>query len=155
MVDEKRFREDLLYRLNVVKFEIPPLRERKEDIPLLCRCFLDKFAAEIGHRPKELTSGALRLLKLYDYPGNVRELKNIIERLNIYTTGHKIDESDLRPHLPDMRRTRNSSLKEAVRQFEHDIIKRTIAENDGNISRAARQLGLERSHLYKKLKKND
>jgi len=147
------FREDLLYRLNVVQFRIPPLRERKGDILLLATCFLDRFANESGTVPKRLTSDGLEYLQKYCYPGNIRELKNLMERVHIYCDVGEINGGALESLMPPSLEERMVSLKDAVSQFEISFIEAAIRRNNGNISEAARELGIERSHLYKKLKR--
>lgn len=152
------FREDLFYRLNVVPFFVPPLRERKEDIPLLARHFLKEFSAAYGRRPRELTDDAVDALMRYSWPGNVRELRNVIERIVIMNpTTTRFD----RKHLPPLvqrdgtRRTTGtefSSLHQARDAYERDYILKKLDENHGNVSRTAEVLGLERSHLYRKMK---
>jgi two-component system, NtrC family, nitrogen regulation response regulator NtrX len=150
------FREDLFYRLNVIPFFVPPLRERKEDIPLLAREFLRIFGREYGRPRVEIAEDALDLLKHYPWPGNVRELKNILERVLILNPqAHRIE----RRHLPRLvhraagRRSEEfSTLQQAREAYERDYILRKIDECHGNISRAAESLGLERSHLYRKMK---
>jgi two-component system nitrogen regulation response regulator NtrX len=152
------FREDLFYRLNVIPFFVPPLRDRKEDIPMLARHFLKDLAATYGRRPREITDDAIEGLMRYSWPGNVRELRNVIERIvimNPMTT--RLD----RKHLPPLvyrdghrRVTRNdfSTLHEARDAYERDFILKKLDENHGNVTRAAEVLGLERSHLYRKMK---
>jgi two-component system nitrogen regulation response regulator NtrX len=150
------FREDLFYRLNVVPFGVPPLRERVEDIPLLASHFLAEFARQYGRKPKELTVEAQEALCAYSWPGNVRELKNLIERIVIMSPQQKIE----RRHLPALlfreggRRaaTELATLQEARAAYERDFIRRKLEENHGNVSRTAQDLGLERSHLYRKMK---
>ncbi|MBV8114608.1 MAG: sigma-54-dependent Fis family transcriptional regulator [Silvibacterium sp.] len=150
------FREDLFYRLNVIPFFVPPLRERKEDIPSLAREFLRIFGREYGRPRVEIAEDALDLLKQYPWPGNVRELKNILERVLILNPQvHRIE----RKHLPRLvyrttgRRSDDfSTLQQAREAYERDYILRKIDECNGNISRAAESLGLERSHLYRKMK---
>ncbi len=152
------FREDLFYRLNVVPFFVPPLRERNEDIPLLARHFLKEFSAAYGRRPRELTDDAVDALMRYSWPGNVRELRNVIERIVIMNpTTTRFD----RKHLPPLvqrdgtRRstgTEFSSLHQARDAYERDYILKKLDENHGNVSRTAEVLGLERSHLYRKMK---
>ncbi len=153
LVADQRFREDLLYRLNVIEFTIPPLRERVEDIGLLCEHFLKRFAGETGHRAKRLAPEAKKYLAGYSFPGNVRELKNLMERVNIYCEGDTVDVGELKPLLPYFEPEPKSTLRDAVANFEYKYIKAAIARADGNISLAARELGLERSHLYKKIKR--
>lgn len=150
------FREDLFYRLNVVPFYVPPLRDRKEDIPQLARHFLREFAAAYSRRPKEITDDAVDTLMRYSWPGNVRELRNVIERIVIMNPAvNRLD----RKHLPPLvlrdgaRRAPNfSTLHQARAAYERDYILKKLDENHGNVSRAAEVLGLERSHLYRKMK---
>lgn len=153
LVANGQFRQDLLYRLNVVQFNLPPLRERKSDIPLLCEHFLTYFARESKNRAKKLTKDAVEFLMAFDYPGNIRELRNLIERINIYIEKEKISREDIESFLPFVPQKSSSSLKEAVAEFEKKQILSAIEKNGGNITNAANQLGLERSHLYKKMKK--
>jgi two-component system, NtrC family, nitrogen regulation response regulator NtrX len=152
------FREDLFYRLNVIPFYVPPLRERKEDIPLLARHFLREFSAAYGRRPRELTDDAIEILMRYSWPGNVRELRNVIERIVIMNPSTIRFE---RKHLPALvhrdgsRRSSGgefSTLHKARDAYERDYILKKLDENHGNMSRTAEVLGLERSHLYRKMK---
>jgi two-component system nitrogen regulation response regulator NtrX len=150
------FREDLFYRLNVIPFFVPPLRERKEDIPSLTREFLRIFGREYGRPRVDIGEDALELLKQYPWPGNVRELKNILERVLILNPQvHRIE----RRHLPMLvhrtasRRTEEfSTLQQAREAYEREYILKKIDECHGNMSRAAESLGLERSHLYRKMR---
>jgi two-component system nitrogen regulation response regulator NtrX len=150
------FREDLFYRLNVIPFYVPPLRERKEDIPQLAGHFLKEFAAAYSRRPKEISDDAIEGLLRYSWPGNVRELRNVIERIVIMNpTVNKLE----RKHLPPLvyrdggRRAADfSTLSQARAAYERDYILKKLDENHGNVSRAAEALGLERSHLYRKMK---
>ncbi len=153
LVAEGAFREDLFYRLNVVQFSLPPLRVRQSDIPVLAEYFLNRFAAESGAKPKHLSPDAVRYLKEYSFPGNVRELKNLMERANIYCDESEISASLIQSYLPDVRSGPVKQLKEAVGRFEREYIQKALDRNQGNMSETARQLGLERSHLYKKVKK--
>jgi two-component system nitrogen regulation response regulator NtrX len=155
-----RFREDLYFRLNVIPISVPPLRERQEDIPLLADHFMAAFAREYGRRAKSFDRGALMVLQQYAWPGNVRELRNVIERLMIMVPGDAISPSDLsfldssglsRPPSPELP-TERQTLHEARDQFERDLILRTLAEQQGNMSRTADVLGVERSNLYRKMK---
>lgn len=150
-----KFREDLLYRLNVVEIRIPPLREHKDDIALLADHFLVRFANETGTSVKKLSPSALTYLSKYNFPGNIRELKNLMERINIYCECETITPEDIRPLLPKMPSGTEQSLKDAVAEFELEYIESAIDRNGGNIAETARQLGIERSHLYKKLKKGE
>ena len=146
-----RFREDLFYRLNVIPFFVPPLRERREDIPVLARYFMRVFSGEHGRGPKEFSSEALDMIVDYSWPGNVRELRNEIERLVIMVQDDSIQARDL--SLPNGSLTsRASTLHEARAQYEREFILSKLKENDWNISQTARLLGLERSYLYRKMK---
>ncbi len=152
-IAEGKFRQDLYYRLNVVTISIPPLRDRSEDIPLLADHFLQRFAAESGTEDKQLAKEAVSLLKRQKFAGNVRELKNLMERINIYCDSGTVKAEDLSPFLPRTPNDKRVALKEAVEDFERGYIESTIARCDGHMAEAARQLGLERSHLYKKARK--
>jgi len=152
-ITEGKFRQDLYYRLNVVTISIPPLRDRVEDIPLLANHFLQRFAAESGAEVMQLTDEAVALLKRQHFAGNVRELKNLMERLNIYCDSSPVESDDLAEFLPRKAPDKRVPLKEAVEDFERQHIETTIARCNGSMAEAARQLGLERSHLYKKAKK--
>ncbi len=153
------FREDLFYRLNVIPFFVPPLRDRKEDIPLLVKEFLTEFGAQYGRPRVEMTEDALAALKQYHWPGNVRELRNLIERVLILNP--KVQRIE-RKHLPMLvyresgkaaaRGEEFATLLEAREAYERDYILKKIDECHGNVSRAAEGLGLERSHLYRKMK---
>jgi len=157
LVKENKFREDLLYRLNVVQFDIPPLRERVDDIPLIADYFLQKFADESGTKSKKLSQDAISLILQYPFPGNVRELKNLIERVNIYCPNDTIESIEIEQYIPHNSQAavpQGITLKEAVTRFEIDYINRALSQNGGNVSKTAQCLGLERSHLYKKLKKD-
>ena len=146
-----RFREDLFYRLNVIPFLVPPLRERREDIPVLSRYFMRMFAVEHGSAPKEFDANALDLMTDYSWPGNVRELRNEIERLVIMVQDDLIREKDL--SLPDGNSSASAStLHEARAQYEKEFILSKLKENNWNVTQAARALGLERSYLYRKMK---
>jgi two-component system, NtrC family, nitrogen regulation response regulator NtrX len=157
-ISKGNFREDLFYRLNVIPFFVPPLRERKEDIPLLARHFLKEFASAYGRRSREMTDDAIEALMHYSWPGNVRELRNVIERIVIMNPTTTRFE---RKHLPPLvyrnggRRTAGtefSTLHQARDAYERDYILKKLDENHGNVSRTAEVLGLERSHLYRKMK---
>ncbi|MBI5267825.1 MAG: sigma-54-dependent Fis family transcriptional regulator [candidate division Zixibacteria bacterium] len=155
LATEGRFRQDLYYRLNVVTLHLPALRERREDIPLLCDHFLRRFAIETGSSPKRMSGEALAFLDRLLFPGNIRELKNLMERANIYCESADMSEPDIRRLLPHESLDQPVPLREAVDQFESDLIKKAIDRAGGNMTEAARQLGIERSHLYKKLKKSE
>lgn len=156
-IEAGNFREDLYYRINVLPFQIPPLRERKEDIPLLTDHFLEEFARKYGRKPPALTRKALELLENYAWPGNVRELRNIMERIIIMTHKARIDLYDLpepilNRSLAQMEPSEEASLHEARERFEKEFILQKLVEYKGNISRAAQALQIERSNLYRKLK---
>jgi len=161
-IREGRFREDLFFRLNVIPFRVPPLRERREDVPLLARHFMELLSAEHGRRPRSLAPEALAALAQLPWPGNVRELRNIIERLVIMTPGDTIE----RRHLPasllealpaeaaaaEDAGVGGGSLVEAREAFERRYILEKYRECGGNMSRTAEALGVERSNLYRKMK---
>jgi two-component system nitrogen regulation response regulator NtrX len=155
------FREDLYYRLNVVPIEVPSLRERKDDIPLLADHFLDDSAIQNRSRRKHIDPEALDMLAAYPWPGNVRELKNLIERLVILVPGERITPDD----IPISYRTNDlpataietdclsiDDFKEAKKAFEEAYLRDKLRENDGNVSQTARRIGVGRSYLHKKLK---
>ncbi|MGA1825347.1 MAG: sigma-54-dependent transcriptional regulator [bacterium] len=145
------FREDFFYRLNVIPIDIKPLRERKEDIPLLVEYFLEEFSSKNGVEKKKVTEEALEIFYHYEWPGNVRELKNLTERLVIMTVGPTIAASD----IPDSYKEKHGlvSFKEAKQDFEKYYIRDALEKSKGNISNAARNLKIERSLLYQKIKK--
>lgn len=150
------FREDLFYRLNVMPFFVPPLRERKEDIRPLTKEFLRIFGREYGRPRIEIGDDALELLKQYPWPGNVRELKNVLERVLILNPQiHRIERRHL-PMLVHRRREKHnddfSTLQQAREAYEREYILKKIDECHGNMSRAAESLGLERSHFYRKMR---
>jgi len=152
-VAKGNFREDLFFRLNVIPINVPPLRERKEDIPLLVGYFLQNIAREYGRPVKKITRRALDLFVGYSWPGNVRELRNAIERLIIMTPSQTITEKDvsffnLRPNDYFSIKT----LKEARDAFERDFLLKKLQENNWNISRTAEVLQIERSNLHRKIK---
>ncbi len=156
-IERGNFREDLFYRLNVIPFTVPPLRERAEDIPLLAAHFLREFAVAYGRKPKELSEDALAVLKSYQWPGNVRELRNLMERIVILHPHHRIEVR----HLPLEAARKSQSgkgwngfgtLHEVKEAAERDYILRKLDETGGNVTRASELLGLERSNLYRKMK---
>ena len=159
-----RFRADLYDRLNVVPIRVPALRERREDIPALAAAFLPASCEANDRAPKQLTAGALNLLLRYRFPGNVRELKNLVDRLVIVTERETIDEDDVREALPpgsiegaagaarDGVYTPGTPLKDMLDAAERDLILRALEHHKGNATHAARDLALERSHFYKKMR---
>jgi two-component system, NtrC family, nitrogen regulation response regulator NtrX len=157
LIARGRFREDLFYRLNVIPIEVPPLRERKEDVPLLINHFIARFAAENGKRRKTVSVEALAYFLSYDWPGNIRELRNMVERLVIMAPADIIGPDDLpaplRPKdLASGGDAKERTLREAREAFERAYILSELRANEWNMTRTAERLGIERSHLYRKLK---
>jgi DNA-binding NtrC family response regulator len=149
-IEENRFREDLYYRLNVITIHVPPLRERKEDIPLLADAFVRKYCLEMNREMANLEPSALNLLMDYDWPGNVRELENIIERALVIGRGKEISVED----LPFTRKELvPEALPRSLKLMEKVHIQRILDENDWNISQAARELDIDRQTLYNKIQK--
>ena len=153
------FREDLYDRLNVLPLRVPPLRERKDDIPELTKRFLEQSGRANDRPGKRLSQGALDLLVRYDYPGNVRELKNLVERLVILTPDIEISERDARALLPlgpasevDTAYTPGRSLRDMLDDAERALIRKALEHHQSNVTATADALGLERSHLYKKMR---
>lgn len=154
-VQEGRFREDLFYRLNVIPIHVPPLRERTEDIPLLSIYFVSKFCRENGKREKKISPEAMQILQSYKWPGNIRELKNLIERLAIMVTSDTVDITDLPTNLTENSTSISAmTLREARAQFEIQFVLQALQRNDWNISETARQLGIERTNLHRKMKQH-
>lgn len=156
-IEKGNFREALFYRLNVIPFHVPPLRERREDIPALAAYFLEEFTRAYGRKPKQLTQQALELLEEYHWPGNVRELRNLIERIVILHPQSRIDAR----HIPLQQAKRLSaekpgqrfgSLQDVREAAEREYIQKKLEEARGNVSRTAELLGLERSNLYRKMR---
>jgi len=150
------FREDLYYRLNVFPIVVPPLRERREDLPALVSHFLHRVCEENNMKLLELLPDALELLCRYDYPGNIRELRNLMERLMILSSAFQITVEDVARVLPrtltGSESKHQSLLYSRLEDTERELILKTLEENRWQISKVARVLGLERSHLYKKMK---
>ena len=150
-----RFRQDLLFRLNVIPIRVPALDQRREDIPLLVGEFMRQFARRTGVKPKLIAPAAMEILQAYDWPGNVREVRNLVERLMIMVADEQIT-----PVALDLRSTGPrpggdgafATLRQAREQFEREYVGRVVERCGGNMSQAARVLGLERSHLYRKLR---
>jgi len=173
-VSEGRFREDLYYRLAVVQIRTPPLREHREDLPDLITAFLDEACRRNGRRPLRLSPEALATLSAHDYPGNVRELRNLVERLAILCEGPEVSGDEARELLPRPRPARppgtaplgvpeqktaaalrpvgEKPFRDLVDDAEREIILRTLAFTRDNATEAARLLDLERGHFYKKMK---
>ncbi len=155
------FREDLFYRLNVVPFQLPPLRERGDDIFVLADHFLHLMAAELGEKQKQFSSEAAKVLKEYPWPGNIRELKNLLERLCIMSDSEVVDVKTLRNHLGmDEKNTESANLefmtaatlKQAKTDFERAYLLGKLEEFQWNITKTAEAIGLERSNLHRKMK---
>ena len=155
-IQRGNFREDLFYRLNVIPFTVPPLRDRAEDVPLLCVHFLHEFTVAYGRKPKELSQEAMDVLMQYQWPGNVRELRNLMERIVILHGQRRIEPR----HLPldagrratGPRPVDTGTLHDVKEAAERDYILRKLDETSGNVTRASELLGLERSNLYRKMR---
>ncbi len=149
-IEEKRFREDLFYRLNVISIHAPPLRERKEDIHLLVDAFIRKYCLEMNKEKVKIAPSALRLLMDYDWPGNVRELENVIERALVIGQGKEIVPDD----LPFSRKElAPAQFPKSLKMMEKMHIEKILEENNWNIRRAARELDIDRQTIYNKIKK--
>jgi two-component system, NtrC family, nitrogen regulation response regulator NtrX len=154
-IEQGKFRADLFYRLNVIPFELPPLRERLEDVPLLVQHFNQRFSQAYGKKPKDFVDGVIEDLQSYSWPGNVRELKNTIERVVIMHPGVKVNLTDLPAHgkeEPPAASYRFPSFKDATDAYHREFIQKKLAEAEGNVSRAAELMGVDRSHLYRRMK---
>lgn len=155
-VRKGNFREDLYFRLNVIPIKVPSLRERLDDIPVLVNNFLELFAAEYGQQKKEITDEAVKMLQKHSWPGNIRELKNVLERLVIMTPSKTITAGDMfMPESPGSDYFSISTLKDARDAFERDFIIKKLDENAWNISKTAEVLDMERSNLHRKIKAYD
>jgi two-component system response regulator PilR (NtrC family) len=164
MMEEGRFREDLYYRLHVITVQLPPLRERKDDIPLLVQHFLEKYGAENQKNGLELTPEALDLLFEYDWPGNVRELENVIERATVLSPGSKIDVDLVPDHVRSSRRFQmpqfivppeGISFREVITDFEKRLIESTLEAAGGVQKRAAELLHIKPTTLNEMIKRHD
>ena len=161
-IEKGRFREDLFYRLNVLPINVPPLRQRADDIPILVETFLEVFAIQNRDRRKKITSDALEILGKYTWPGNVRELKNLVERMAILVDADEIDsrdipdaynlDSNLVNDLPDYQYLNFDTLKEARLAFEQAFITRKLIQHRNNVTKTAEAIGVGRSFLHKKIK---
>ncbi|MEC9006417.1 MAG: sigma-54 dependent transcriptional regulator [Nitrospirota bacterium] len=160
-IEKGIFREDLFYRLNVLPIEVPPLRNRREDIPALVRHFLRVHTEEEGMKLKEITDGALEVLARHDWPGNIRELRNQVERLTIMVPKPTIETADVVPFMPGgadgvsqkVSGVNNyDSLRDARYAFEREYITHRLRNNEWNVSKTADDLKIERSHLHRKIK---
>jgi DNA-binding NtrC family response regulator len=151
-IEEGRFRADLYYRLNVISIQIPPLRERREDIPLLVDHFVEKFNIEMGKQIRGVSEEAMRMLMDSDWPGNARELRNVIERAMVVAKANAINGSDI--SLPDAAGRTNHKAK-SLEEVEKEHIRLVLNEHQWNIVRSALALGIDRVTLYNKIKKFD
>ncbi len=156
LIESGRFRPDLFYRLNVIPFQIPPLRDRSEDIPILVEYFNEKYSREYGRNKKVFSGDALESMANYTWPGNVRELRNTVERVVIMNRKRKITAGDL-PQFgaidePAASSYRFPSFKEATDAYQREFILHKLSETDGNVSKAAELMGVDRSHLYRRMK---
>ena len=151
------FRDDLLYRLNVIPIHVPPLRQRREDIPDFVGYFIERYCEANDLRTKHVDADVIQQLQRYDWPGNIRELQNLCERLVIMTTGDTIGECDIPSHILRPRGLFSPSLsgdltlKQVKQNLERDYIVWHLQKADWNISKTARQLGIERTNLHKKI----
>jgi DNA-binding NtrC family response regulator len=153
MATQEKFRQDLLYRMNTVEIHLPPLRERLEDIPLLVDHFLGIYGKKYQKPPKRVGSATLKKLKKYDWPGNVRELQHAIERAVIMSDSQMLGPSDFFFSVPAAKEEGLVFEDYNLEQVEKAVIRRTLSKHDGNISRAAKELGLTRTSLYRRLEK--
>jgi len=149
-ISENKFREDLFYRLNVISIHVPPLRDRKDDIPLLVKAFIHRYCLEMNKELVKIAPSALKLLIDYDWPGNVRELENVIERALVIGRGKEIVTDD----LPFSRKeVESAEMPKSLKLMEKMHIKRILEETDWNISKTARLLEVDRQTLYNKIEK--
>ena len=149
-----RFREDLLYRLDVIHIRVPPLRERQEDLSRLIRYFLKQYATKHGRRIESASAAALALLEAYDYPGNARELANVVERAVIVANGKRLEEEDLPSHIKAaLSARRQQERPPSLAQLEAAYIAEMLAATKGNKTECARILGISRKNLYEKIER--
>jgi len=154
-IEKGSFRSDLFFRLNVIPFEIPPLRDRAEDVPLLIDHFNQRFAGAYGKKPMRFDPKAIEAMQSYSWPGNVRELRNTIERIVIMHQNHRVSLKDLPAfgdEAPPASSYRFPSFKEASDAYHREFIQRKLDEADGNVARAAELMGVDRSHLYRRMR---
>ncbi|MFC1799922.1 sigma-54 interaction domain-containing protein [Candidatus Eisenbacteria bacterium] len=153
-IKKGNFRQDLYFRISVIPVLVPPLRERKEDIPLLVEHFSQLFCQENNKRCKEMSDGALKVLMSYHWPGNVRELKNLVERLVIMTDEDTIKESDITPLLSEAKVVvGDKPLSGLVEDFEKSLIRSELERTGWNVSQAASRLGIDRANLHRKMRR--
>jgi two-component system nitrogen regulation response regulator NtrX len=153
MVLQDKFREDLYYRLSVVPIRVPALRERPHDIRLMAEYFLQDFCARNNFKPKSLDAMVVPSLETYAWPGNARELRNVIERMAILTASDRITRDSIPVEIRVQRETgQKSTIQEARESAERDHILRALEESNWNVSGAARALGMERTNLHKRIR---
>jgi transcriptional regulator with PAS, ATPase and Fis domain len=157
LISEGKFRDDLFYRLNVVKIELPPLSQRREDIPLLIDAFIQKFNAKMGKQIVGVSDQALRLLLKHDYPGNIRELENIIEHAFVLCRGERIDFDCLPKEITEGQKGDYPSMplqeETPFEKAETEVIEKILKKYDGNRIKTAQELGIDRTTLWRKIKK--
>ncbi|HQZ82870.1 MAG TPA: sigma-54 dependent transcriptional regulator [Pyrinomonadaceae bacterium] len=155
LIENGDFRADLFYRLNVIPFQVPPLRERPEDVPQLIEHFNRRFSADYGKHPKIFADATVSKLQEYAWPGNVRELKNTVERVVIMAGNAEILPEDL-PELSgetaEAAHFRFQKFKDATDAYQRDFIRHKLAQFDGNVAKAAEDMGVDRSHLYRRMR---
>jgi two-component system nitrogen regulation response regulator NtrX len=153
-IKDGNFREDLFFRISVIPVEVPPLRDRKDDIPLLVEHFIRVFCEENNKAPKEMSEGAVKILMSYHWPGNVRELKNLVERLVIMTDEKAIKETHVTPLLAEAKVvTAEKPLSDLVEDFEKSLIVSELKRTGWNVSQAASRLGIDRANLHRKMRR--
>jgi two-component system nitrogen regulation response regulator NtrX len=156
LLENGNFRADLFYRLNVIPFQVPPLRERKEDIPLLADHFNRRFSGDYGKKPLEFAPDAMERLAEHYWPGNVRELRNLVERLVIVQENGEVSAGDIGALTLEAERPAGvdnySSFKEATESYQREFIRQKLAEAGGSVSKAAETMGVDRSHLYRRMR---
>lgn len=156
LIDNGNFRHDLFYRLNVIPFQVPPLRERAEDIPALVDHFNRRFSAEYSRKPKVFAADAIATLQEHAWPGNVRELKNTVERIVITHSRQNVVAADLPKLAASGDRPASTfrfpSFREATDAYQREFIQHKLAEFDGNVTKAAEDMGVDRSHLYRRMR---
>ena len=156
MVAENKFRQDLLYRINTIEVQIPPLRDRLDDIPLLANHFLNLYDRKYQKNVRTISEAAMKLLQKYNWPGNVRELQHAIERAVIMCNSQVLNPEDFFFNTSSSSRTDDSNVlleDYHLEEVEKILIRKVLKKHDGNITQAANELGLTRSSLYRRLEK--
>jgi len=158
LIKKEKFRDDLYYRLNIVKIELPALVNRRDDIPLLINHFIDKFNKKMSKTISEVSNEVINILMDYEYPGNVRELENIIEHAFVMCQGETINKNHLPPELypkSEIEIVEEEENSTPIETFEKQLLSKTLKKNNGNKIQTAKELGLHRSTLWRKMKKYD